>query len=258
MQQRWRSVGVMLPVVAIALAGIGCPRSPADDIHRIADDYLRDWVEFYPSRALSAGRVESAQRIEDFREPVVEAWITANRRALDRIRQLPQDTGLDERIDRRLLERQISQELFEWAEAGIHRTDPQLYSNLVNHALTPILVRDNLDRAARLEAVAARLDGLETLCATGRAQLVDGRPAATEASVRDLRSTADFIQNGLASALGIAPNDDAGDTLAAASARTAAALRSFADWLELELDPALGDAWGEPLYARRLALAYGP
>jgi uncharacterized protein (DUF885 family) len=244
--------------VALALAGIGCPRPPAQDIHRIADDYIRDWVEFYPSRALAAGRVESAQRIEDFREPVVDAWITANRRALDRIRRLPQDTGLDERIDRRLLERQISHELFEWAETGIHRIDPQLYSNLVNHALTPILVRDNLDEAARLEAVAARLDGLETLCATGRAQLVNGRPSATEASIRDLRSTADFIQNGLVDALGIAPNDDTVRELAAASARTAAALRSFADWLELELDPMLGDAWGEPLYARRLAIAYGP
>jgi len=251
------SVSIVVAIFVVIAAVIGCRHAPPDDIHQIADDYIAAWVEFYPSRALTAGRAESAARIEDFREAAVDAWIAANRRALERIRRLPRDTGIDARIDRRLLERQISQELFEWNEVGIHRTDPQLYSNLVNHALTPILVRDNLDDAARLDAVTARLEGLELLCATGRAQLTDGRPAATGASVRDLRSTADFIQNGLAAALGVAPDDGASDELTAASTRAAAALRSFADWLELDLDPTLGDAWGEPLYARRLALAYG-
>lgn len=248
----------MAPLVAAVLAGVGCAAPPPEDIHRVADDYIAAWVAFYPSQALAAGRVESAGRIEDFREPAVAAWIAANRRALDRIRRIPQVADLEQRIDRRLLERRIEHELFEWGEVGIHHTDPRLYSDLVNHALTTILVRENLDSGRRLDAVMARLTGLETLCAAAREQLVDGRPAATAAAVRDVRSTADFIEAGLAPALGITPDHRAADELATASGRTAAALRSFADWLEIELEPTLGDAWGEPLYARRLALAYGP
>jgi len=246
--------------VAISLTlGCGQAEEPlsADTIGAIADDYLVEWAGFYPSRALSAGQAEAATRLEDFNQPTVEAWLAINRSTLDRIRALPESSTLDERIDRQLIEGQIRREFFAWGEAEIHRTDPQTYSNLINHALTAVLVRSNLTDEMKLDAAIERLGGLERICETAKIQLRDGRPSATEASIRDIRSTAEFIEGNLVSALGVADNNPRLAALSTSSVQTASALNEFADWLESDLELGLSDAYGEELYARKLALAYG-
>ncbi len=246
-------------ILLLGLAIIcGCQQAPVDTITAIADDYLVSWAEFYPSRALTAGQAEAALRFEDVSQPAVDQWLEFNRRALDRIRDLPVAASLDENIDRELLEGQIQRELFEWEEAQTHRSDPQTYSNLVNHAMTAVLVRGNLTPGMKVDAVMNRLQGLKRLCETARRNLVDGRPSATESSIRDLRSTASFFDGGLLAALEIADEDPAGETLARAAGQTAAELNALADWLEGDLSIELTDAYGEEVYARKLELAYGP
>ena len=236
----------------------GCQQPTTDDIRVIADDYLAAWAEFYPSRALTAGKAEAAIEFEDLEQPAVDGWIEFNRQVLARVRNLPETAILDDLIDRNLLEGQIQRELFEWGEIEAHRTDPQTYSNLVNHAMTAVLVRGNLTPELKVEAVTNRLQGLQRLCETARRNLIDGRPSATESSIRDLRSTASFFDGGLLAALEIPVEAPAGEALAGAAARTAAELNALADWLETDLSIGLTDAYGEGLYARKLELAYGP
>ncbi len=242
----------------VVLAAGACQQPPADYIEAIVDNYLVEWAGFYPSRALSAGQAEAATRLEDFNQPTVEAWMAVNQQTLDRIRALPEASTLDERIDRQLLEGQIQRELFAWGEAEIHRTDPQTYSNLINHALTAVLVRSNLTDEMKFDAAIERLRGLERICETAKIQLGDGRPSATEASIRDIRSTAEFIEGNLVSALGVADdNPRTRSALGDRPFRPRLALNELADWLESDLELGLGDAYGEELYARKLALAYG-
>ncbi len=245
-----------LLVLAISIA-FACQQGPTDSTRTVSDDYLEAWVDFYPSRALSAGLTAAAPRLEDFNQGRVEGWLAFNREALARLQALPAPTNLDDRIDRQLLDAQIRRELFAWGEAEIHRTDPQTYSELINHALTAVLVRSNLTGEMKLDAALERLAGLESLCATAMAQLTDGRPSATEASIRDIRSTAAFIEGDLAAALDVADDDPRREALAASSAQTALALNELAAWLESDLELSLADAYGEDLYARRLGLAYG-
>jgi len=235
---------------------IGC-QQPSDSIQSIADDYLDAWASFYPSRALSAGQTEAASRFEDFTQQTIDGWLVFNRRALEQIQELPDSASLDDRIDRHLLEGQIRRELFRWGESQAHRTDPQTYSGLINHGLTAVLVRKNLSESEKLDAVLKRLQGLQTLCGTARLSLVDGRPSATEAAIRDIRSTAAFIESNLVSALEITDDSPHRDTFSTTSVQTAGALNAFADWLENDLSVSLSDAYGEGLYARKLALAYG-
>jgi uncharacterized protein (DUF885 family) len=242
----------------VVLAAGACQQPPADTIAALADDYLVAWAEFYPSRALTAGQADAAHRFEDVSQTAVDRWLEFNRQALDRLRDLPVAASLDEKIDRELLEGQIDRELFEWGEAEAHRTDPQTYSNLVNHALTAVLVRGNLTPEMKVEAVTHRLQGLRQLCKTARRNLVDGRPSATESSIRDLRSTASFFDGGLLAALEIPDGGPVGETLAGTAGQTAAELNALADWLESNLSIGLTDAYGGGLYARKLALAYGP
>ncbi|MCU0304532.1 MAG: DUF885 domain-containing protein [Thermoanaerobaculales bacterium] len=244
---------------AIGCGGVGPAADPpgADDKAALVGDYLASWAGFHPSRALSAGDASAAPRFEDRSGDAVDAWLEVNRSALDRLAALPEPASLDERIDRRLLERQIRLELAEWGETEAHRVDPRVYADLANHALTTILVRGNLDDAARLDAVLGRLSGLERLCATAETNLVDGRPFATATAIADLRATADFVEADLAAALGVADDPARSATLTTAAGSAAAALRGLADRLETGLPTSLPDAWGEELYARRLALAYG-
>jgi uncharacterized protein (DUF885 family) len=86
---------------------------------------------------------------------------------------------------------------------------------------------------------------------------VDGRPFGTEASIRDIRSTATFFEGNLVPALEITEDSPHREALSAAASRTAGRLRSLADLLENELRPLLSDDWGEEVYARMLALAFG-
>jgi uncharacterized protein (DUF885 family) len=235
----------------------GCQQPPTDSMRAIADDYLVAWADFYPSRALTAGRAEAALRFEDFSQPSIDAWLGFNRRSLGRIEELAESPTFEERIDRELLEGQVRRELFRWDQAKVHLTDPQTYSNLVNHAMTAVLVRGNLTPEMKAEAVLNRLQGLQRLCQTARQSLASGRPSATEASIRDIRSTASFFDGNLLAALEISAEDSASEALAGAAAQTATELNSLADWLENDLIIDLTDAYGQDFYAQKLALAYG-
>jgi len=235
----------------------GCQQQPADDIHTISEDYLTAWADFYPSRALSAGMAEAAPHLEDFTQPMVTGWIAFNTETLNRLEQLPAAETVDDRIDRRLLTGQAWREGFRWDENEAHRRDSQTYSNLINHCLTAVLVRSNLTNEMKVDAVIRRLQALQTLAKTAQQNLETGRPTATAASIRNIRSTAAFIAGNLASALGMAEDGPNHEHLSATSAATAQSLNELAKWMETDLEPLLGDAYGEDHYARKLALTYG-
>ncbi len=240
----------------VLLISAGCQPSP-DTIQAVADGYIDAWASFYPSHALSAGQADAAFRFEDFSQRRIDEWLDFNRQALERLQNLGIAESLDDRIDTRLLEQQIRREEFKWGEVQIHRTDPLLYSNLINHSLTPVLVRQNLSDQQKIDAVIQRMQGLQRLCDTARGNLVDGRPASTEAAAHHIRSTAAFLEQSLASALGCSPENPHHEILVESCIQTANSLNDLAQWLENELSISSNDAYGEQRYARELALAYG-
>jgi len=246
-----------LLVLFAILISVGCQQTQSDTIEVIAYDYLVAWAGFYPSRALTAGKTEAAVRFEDLSQPTIDAWLEFNRQTLARVEGLPEAASLDESIDRELLVGQIRREIFRWGESEAHRTDPQTYSNLVNHAMTAVLVRGNLTPEKKIEAVMNRLQGLQRLCEAATQNLANGRPSATEASIRDIRSTASFFEGNLMTALEISDENPDHEPISAAASRTAIELTALADRLENTLGLSLDDAYGEDLYARKLALAYG-
>ena len=247
------AVGFTMVVVLAA----GCGQPPVDDVQVVADDYLAAWAAFFPSRALSAGKVAAAAGLETFDQPAIDAWLEVNYRCRQRLEDLPAPIGLDDRVDRQLLLRQIAGELNRWSDRQAHRTDPGTYSAVANHALTPILVRQNLAPADRIDAVLRRLEGLQRLAGEAKANLRSGRPAATAAAVRDLRATADFLEDGLAAALQLEPGSSEAGRLESLAVPAAAAMDDLAAWLDADLELAAEDAWGRELLARELALAYG-
>ncbi|MCP4898361.1 MAG: DUF885 domain-containing protein [bacterium] len=241
----------------VLLMATACHQA-TDDIKTIASDYVDTWVSFYPSQALSAGLAEAAFDFEDLSPQHIHGWLVFNQQALARIQALPAPASLDDEIDRRLLKRQVNRELYRWGEIEAHRTDLRPYSALINHSLTPILVRKNLSGPQRINSVISRLRGLTRLCEAAQSNLANGRPASIEAAIRDIQSTATFIEENLVSILGSTP-DAQQNELMVASGETAEALRTFTHWLIEDLLPrsSLSDAYGEDQYAAELALAFG-
>jgi len=236
----------------------GC-RQATEDIKAISNEYVSVWTSFYPSLALSAGQTNAAFFLEDFSPHAVDDWLNVNQQTLERINDLPQAKSLDERIDSRLLQGQIRRELFRWGEFKVQQKDPMMYSDLINHSLTPVLVRKNLSTDQKVDSVMKRLQGLQKLCATAQSNLTDGRPGSTEAAIRDIRSTSNFIEKKLVSALEVPLDGEHQELLIESCARTADKLSELALWMENELKPriSLHNSYGQEHYARELALAFG-
>jgi len=80
---------------------------PPSQVAGIFQDYIERWKSFYPSLSFSAGDLESAFAFEDFSLKKIDTWIDHSHEVLDRLKHLPDDISLDERIDFDLLERQV-------------------------------------------------------------------------------------------------------------------------------------------------------
>lgn len=245
-------------VCLIMVLVCGCQQPPGD-VTVLADEYIDAWASFYPSRALTAGSAEAAFAFEDLSPARVDNWIELNRRTLERIVSAAPAESLEIEIDRRHLERRIRSEIFRWNEFEAHLRNPLFYSSLINHSLTPVLVRQNLSPDQKFDAVLTRLQGLELLSSRARNNLVDGRPAAIASAARSIASTAEWIQDGLAGALQLEAESERYDAFLERSAATGRALAELAEWLDyrLSFQSSLEDAYGEAHYARELALAYG-
>ena len=252
---------LLLGSLLSGLTGCGEPEQRTEQyIQALSDDYIKGWMAFYPTRALSAGSAEEASKLEDYSLERIGEWVAFNRRMLGRLQAAPPPASLDDRIDVRLLVNQVNQELNRWDESGRYKRDPLMYAGLVNHALTPLLVRDTLSPARKIEAVINRLENIGTeFCQSARNNLEDGRPAATASAIRQVRSTARFIRNGLVAAMGDTSLEDQ-RRLEDVCNRTAEQLNAFARYLEEDLSPGLTlkDAYGEELYTRELALSADP
>jgi uncharacterized protein (DUF885 family) len=238
----------------------GCPSTPptpVTPVEETASAYIEHWSAAFPTAALLAGRSEEAARAEHLAADDIEEWMHINLRFRDQLRHAPEQLSLDDRIDRALLGRKIEHELYRWGEARALETDPLTYSSHINHLLTPILVRRSFSAEERKLGVLSRLRAIDDICGNARRQLSRARPTALGSAVTDLRATAAFYRDGLATALGVSPDEtadaDARDLIAAAARE----LEALAQWLETAPLEQIDDAYGEVRFTRELALAYG-
>jgi len=169
----------------------------SDSISKMSEEYVNEWISFYPSSAYASGRKKSASKFENYSSKRVSMWINFNQKILNRLKKLPKYNSLDESIDKNLIERKVKSELYKWKKDKAHLNSPLTYAGLISQALTHILVREDLEKSNKLEAVKARLEGIIRLCKNGIKQLKDGKPSDTGKSLFILKKTKKFYLNNL-------------------------------------------------------------
>jgi uncharacterized protein (DUF885 family) len=185
-------------VLAVIMVLFQCGQKEVP-IGKLIEDYTKEWRQFYPSRALAAGDKAAAFRFEDLSIHQVQKWLRFNASGLEKLsRPGPfKSLSLDDRIDARLLRRQMLTEIEKWEKDRLHENSPALYAGMISQALTHILARDVLSPGETVRAVINRLQGIDTLCDAAVDNLKNGSPRRTRRSAAGLEKTAQFYEKNL-------------------------------------------------------------
>ncbi len=220
------------------------------------DHYIDRWVEFYPSAAFGQGLKPAALLFEDFSEPRVTDWIAFNRVTEHIMSSLPQSTPLQERVDARVLLRQVRFELGLWDEDKVLSQQPQWYVEQISDALALVLVSEKLSPTEKYSAVVNRMAGIGALVDVGIRNLRDGNPARIEAALKTLEQTTAYFENDLPTLpdTWIAESDR--DVFKDQSVNTAQKLRELEQHIRDEVLPvaSVPNNFGPEVYTRKLAV----
>jgi len=159
--------------------------------------YIDRWVEFYPSAAFGQGLKSGALRFEDFSEPRVTDWVALNRATEQIMASLPQSAPLQERVNARVLLRQVRFELDLWDEDKVLSHQPQWYVEQISDALSLVVVSERLAPAEKYTAVINRLAGIRALVDVGLRNLRDGNPERIETALKTLEQTTGYFEKDL-------------------------------------------------------------
>ena len=107
------------------------------------------------------------------------------------------DLSVNEQVDARVLRRQAMRELERWVHDKALVNQPAWYAEVISQALTYILVREQFTPEEKFDAVLQRLQGVQSMCALGIANLQDGSPERTRRAVEVLERTRTFYHDSL-------------------------------------------------------------
>jgi uncharacterized protein (DUF885 family) len=169
-----------------------------------------------------------------------------------------------EQIDHRVLLNQAELDLMQLTELGT-LTNPLTYANVAGDAFSSLVLRDYAPVAQRVASFGARCAQTPAMLAQARANLLPPyvRPTAVQKQLApdQLRATAapdGLLRKVLPELLEQARLDDGRKReIARACEDAAAAIESFAGWLETTMSARADGEWrlGPKLYARKYALA---
>lgn len=119
----------------------------------IGDNYINEWKQFYPSKALSDGIHASVFQFEDFSEENILKWLDFNEQVL---LDLSKENSINP-IDGRLLRVQVQSEIDQWKKLSLHSSSLSLYVNTISKALDPVINADYLIKSEKSSLICQRL-----------------------------------------------------------------------------------------------------
>ncbi|HYV19444.1 MAG TPA: DUF885 domain-containing protein [Verrucomicrobiae bacterium] len=246
---------------------MGAPRIPggippgaagADlDFYRLADRYLADLFEAFPSAATAAGFHIHDTRLDDWSAEGVRAKIAMARghqgalAAVDPARLTP-----GARVDLGILQNDTDSTLLSLEELRPHERDPQFFVDLLGNSLLYLTLLDPDSHAwpERLEGVRGRLEQTADFLAGARATLDRPARVVTEMVLQTNAGNIRFLTDQLPGLFDKAPALK--PSLEAANRQAIAALKEFQVFVERDLLPRSTGDWrlGGDLWGRKLRL----
>jgi hypothetical protein len=224
----------------------------------VADAYLSEYLEMFPTRATQAGNHAFDTKLEDFSTEKLAHWVEVNQAERDRLTKLitAPDLPFEDRLDAEALLAQVERELQEQKVLRRPQRDPLYWSEIIANAAVFLLVRDDLpltERQQRVRARAGVLPAFARQCSAtfARAKSDEIAPELCKIAVGQLRATATFYREGFARAIGDTPGArDEG-------AKVASAISELADNIEKLSQSATGSARLGAQYATTFRLGTG-
>ena len=166
-------------------------------VTELSSEYISYWKQFYPSRALSRGFLDSIVYYEDYSLEGILRWVDYNKKTLETIEnQLPKMQTAD-RIDARLLRTQIISELEKWEVEAPHKNSLTFYASPISRAVSRILNAKGLQNGEKMRIIRDRLRDIKTICNTALQELENGSPNSTKRGLQTLERAAGFYEETL-------------------------------------------------------------
>jgi hypothetical protein len=227
------------------------------EFYRLADRYLADLFEAFPSAATAAGFHVHDTRLDDWSVAGVRAKIAMARghqaalEAIDPARLTP-----GARVDLGILRNDTDSTLLSLEELRPHERDPQFFVDLLGNSLLYLTLLDPDSPAwpERLEGVRGRLEQTADFLAGARATLDRPARVVTEMVMQTNAGNIRFLTDQLPGLFDRAPALK--PALEAANRRAIAALKEFQVFVERDLVPRSTGDWrlGGDLWGRKLRL----
>lgn len=249
----------LLPAALVFLFIASLKTAQASELQKLTDTYIETWAAFYPSKALSEGLKTAAFEFEDISGAKIENWLKYNRQVAAAIEAKAAGLPLQQRINARVLQRQIKRELEFWAYDKVQINQPIWYAELISQALTYLLVGEQLTAAERARALEQRLRGIDRLCSFAIATLRNGSPERTRRSLQILERTRQFYQNSLPQLTRDWVDAGRHEQLADAIRHSAGQIDKLSQHIRLGVLPkaTLSDYFGAEAYTRKLQVETG-
>ena len=225
----------------------------------LVDEYQAAAFAHSPTQATAAGIHEYDDRLDDRSRAHLEARVAELGRFLERLVRLERTTlPPDDAVDAEALELEVRAALFESTVVRGWEKNPMGYASLPGRAIDGLIKRDFAPRQVRLRSVIARLDGIESVFAAGRANLLRPPREFTDLAINLARGSVGFFAGAVALWAKEAAGGDA-RLLAgfqAANGRAIESVKEFARWLQEEQLPRSDGAYaiGEEAFLEKLRL----
>ncbi len=209
-------------------------------VRQLADEYLRGYYEFNPTRATALGLHEYDAQLETRSAAAIAREVRRLRGTLTQAARVAEWRLTPEAHDDFLVLRAHAQaQLLELEDVRMWQRDPNVYNRLLAAGVDNLLKRNYAPIAQRLDALLARERQAARLLAEGRANLQNPPHIYTETARAQVNGSVDFFQR-------VVPQmfEHAGggrltaarrSEFAAANDNVVGALQAYADWLGRDL-----------------------
>lgn len=214
----------------------------AERFRQIAEEYLKGYYSFNPTRATAAGLHEYDSQLEPRSREAVAREV---RRLRDTVNQLtrinPSALSEEARYDYLVLLSHARGQLLELQDIRMWQRDPNVYNSIASAGIDNILKRNYAPIEQRLDAVLAREREIARLLNEARANLEGAPRLYTETAISQVRGSLDYFARVVPQMI----ERSGGGRLSAArkaefemaNDNVISSLRSFVEWLERDLLP---------------------